>query len=1141
MQPDTPSAPPVVAVVVVHEPGPWFEETLDAFAEQDYPNLRMLFLVTGNAPAAGEAGGDSAGASGGDLAGMGEGEDAPVDVAALVAERLPGAFVRWLGTNPGFGPAASEVLRLVEGASGFFLICHDDVAPEPDALRIMVEELYRSNAGAVGPKIVEWDDPGVLQAVGLGMDRFGEIDPVIEPGEVDQEQHDGVRDVFVIPSAFMLVRADLFRELGGFDPALDFYGDDAELCWRIHHSGARVMVAPSARVRHIGRLRDRRPDLRHGRMRARHRMRTVATMTGASRLPGRSLELVLLTLTELVVGLFTGRFGQAWNSLRGLLGLVPRTPALIARRREVKEQRRVPEREVFSLQERGSARLNSYLRSRETATYVGADAQVRRWRQSATAPVIAWLVILAGLVIGSRSFFDGGIPAVGEFLSFPDSPRLMLESYASGWNPTGAGATSPNPTGWATLWGLSFFTLFRMGLLHTAFVLGLIVVGIAGMWRLATVFPSTRARIGALVVYAASPLVAGAMAGGRLTVLVVYAAMPWIVHLFRRAAGIETADPRRAEEDIADGVVDLPIEEQVRRILAASVVLALAVAVAPVVLVVAVVAGLTLAAGTLLALAPWRTAARLVVVTVASAFGAVVLNLPWATAWTWEGWVGPPPVGDPGRGLLTLASFEIGAIDFAALSLALYLPVIAAVALARAWRLTWAVRSGLLVLTFGALAVLADRGSLPFAAPEAGVLLVPVAVGVAVSAGAALAAFDLDVRGGSFGWRQPLGILASIAVVVGVAPGVAAIRDGAWETPTTPLARLIDASFPSAEEAGGDYNILFVGDARVLPVPSTEYRDGLAWAIVDDGPLDIRDRWAPPTNEAADLVDTALDQIAASSTLRAGRLLAPLGVRYVVIPEFDNVVSTPADPLPIPAGLVVSLEDQLDLVSRRPKLPTIEVFQNRAWIPTFATLEGDTAEASRSAGADVLVGADLSDAEAAFVGADQFGTTSDDVPAGAVHVAVPFDDRWTLNVGGEEIPARRAFGATTAFDTPAGAAELGYDTSPVRALLLALQVVLWAVAVFGAARVRMPLARRAGPVIADETLIDLRDEPVPTGVVDPGLDITGQIARPPVEEPDDEPPGDDETASGTETAGGSETADAAAAPSAVTSSEEERS
>jgi len=1078
---DTPTAPPVVAVVVVHEPGAWFDDTLDALADQDYPNVRYLFLVTGDD----------------DLA-------TTPSVAERVTARLPDAFVRYLGANPGFGPAANEVLRLVEGNSGFFLVCHDDIAPEPDALRIMVEEIYRSNAGAVGPKLVEWDDSGILQSVGLGMDRFGEIDPVIEPGEVDQEQHDGVRDVFVVPSAFMLVRADLFRELDGFDPTIDFHGDDAELCWRLHYSGARVIVAPSARVRHRELLRDRRPDLAHGRLSARHRMRAVATMTGTSRLPGRSVEMVLLTLTELVIGPFTGRFGQAWNSLRGLIGLVPRTPGLLARRKVVKPLRRVPDREVLSLQERGSARLNSYLRSRETSTYVGADTQVRRWRQSATAPVIAWLVILAGIVVGSRSFFDGGIPAVGEFLPFPESPRLLLDTYVSGWNPTGAGATSANPTGWASLAGLSVFTLFRMGLLHTLFVLGLIVVGVAGMSKLATVFPSTRARIGALAVYAASPLVGGAMSGGYLTVLVVYAALPWAVHLLRRAAGIETADPRRADEDVADGVVDLAIDEQIRRVLAAALVVGLAAAFAPIVLPVALLAGLLLSLGTLLALASWRTAARLAGVTVAACVGAILLNLPWAMTWTWEGLVGPPPIGDPGRGLLAIASFEIGAVDFAALSLALYLPVFASVALARAWRLTWAIRAGVLVLVFGGMAVLADRGSMPIDMPQAGVLLVPVALGVAVASGAALAAFDLDVRGGSFGWRQPLGILASIAVIVGVVPGIGAIRDGAWETPATPLARLLDASFPDAVEVGGDYNTLFVGDSRLLPVPSTEYRDGLSWAIVDDGALDTRDRWFPPTNDAADLVETALDQIATSSTLRAGRLLAPLGIRYVVIPEFDGVVSTAADPLPLPAGLIVSLEDQLDLVALRPPLPTIDVFENRAWLATYSSLTGATAEASRTAGADVLVRADLSNAEPVFVGADQFGTAEDMVAEGVVHVAVPFDTRWSLDVDGASMEPRRAFGATTGFDVPAGNATLRYDTSPTRALWIALQVVLWAVVIFGAGRVRVPLSRRTATAIADETLIDLRTEPAP-GFADPGLDITGQTERPlPADESSDD-------------------------------------
>ncbi len=218
-------------VVVVHDPEPWFEDTIEAFARQDYPNLRFLFLVAS----------DRRRASGRRFASV-ESRD----------HRSPARRLRPAGRRaiPDSAPVANEVLRLVEGEHGLFLVCHDDIALDPDALRLMVEELYRSNAGAVGPKLVDWVDPRVLHSVGMGVDRFGEIDHSIELGEVDQEQHDGVRDVFAVPSACMLIRADLFRELDGFDESMSFHGEDVELCWRIHHSGARVVVAPSARVRH---------------------------------------------------------------------------------------------------------------------------------------------------------------------------------------------------------------------------------------------------------------------------------------------------------------------------------------------------------------------------------------------------------------------------------------------------------------------------------------------------------------------------------------------------------------------------------------------------------------------------------------------------------------------------------------------------------------------------------------------------------------------------------------------------------------------------------------------------------------------------------------------------------------------------
>ena len=243
--------------MVVYEPGEWFQTVLESVAAQDYTNLKSLFLAVGD----------------------------PGELAAMIRAKVPNAFVRAVEGNPGFGTAANEVLRLVEGENGFFCFLHDDVALDPGAIRLLVEEVYRSNAGIVGPKLVEWDRPRVLQHVGLGVDRFGEVDAMVEPGELDQEQHDAVRDVFAVPTACMLVRADLFRAIGGFDTSIEYTGDDVDICWRAHLGGARVLVVPAARARHRERLAERRADALSAGRSAQTRMRTVLTLTGGQRLP----------------------------------------------------------------------------------------------------------------------------------------------------------------------------------------------------------------------------------------------------------------------------------------------------------------------------------------------------------------------------------------------------------------------------------------------------------------------------------------------------------------------------------------------------------------------------------------------------------------------------------------------------------------------------------------------------------------------------------------------------------------------------------------------------------------------------------------------------------------------------------------
>ncbi len=1051
---DAPLAPPVVAVVVVHQPGTWFEEALEALADQDYPNLNTLFLLAG-----GEVDADGR------------------DLHQLITARLPSAFVRPLEANPGYGAAANEVLRLVEGESGFFCFCHDDVALAPDAVRALVEELYRSNAGVVGPKLVEWDQAGVLQHVGLGMDRFGEIDPITEPGEYDQEQHDAVRDVFVVPSACLLIRADLFRTVGGFDESISYHGDDVDLCWRVHLSGARVVVAPQAVGRHLEQLEARRPELNHAVLRARHRMRSVASLTNGRRMIGRSFELVALTVAELVVGLFTGRFGDAWASLRALVGLVPRTPAIIRRRRAVATFRRVSDHEIIGLQNKGSARLTSYQRSRETATYVGEDASVRRWRESSLGTTLIGLIVVVGVLVASRTFIDARVPPVGEFLPLPSSAGDWWRDFTSGWNGNGLGATSPPPTGWAVLAAASLGWAYQMGLGLTVLVVGSILVGILGMWRLATVFPSNRSRVAALVVYAATPLLPGVISTGRLTALVGYAVLPWFVHLLRGALGIGTADPELADEELVDGILAPPGWERVRRTAVLAIVTAIALAIAPALAPVLVGTTIVLAAASLLAGAGVRTSAWFLGLGLAAIGAAVVLDLPWSGRWSWDTFAGLELAGAPDRGLVEVAAMDIGRARLTVLSLALYVPVLMALAVARSWRLTWAARAAGLVLVFGVLAVLQDRDALPFRLPDVGVLLTPVAVGLALAAAAAFAAFGDDVAGRSFGWRQPLALAALAGAVVGCTPVVFTVTDGAFFAPRSTLNEIMATYIGTDEDtATSDGRVLFLGDPRLMPVPPTDLGNGAAMAVIDDGPLDLRDRWDAADDELRDDLVGVVGDIAGAQTTRGGRLLAPFGVRYIVVPVVDGVSSTVDDPLPVPTGLIPALTNQLDL-ARVVTPSAFVVFENTAAMPTTALASGALAEASRADSLDVLVGLDPSAAAPALAGADAVHAADGELAPGTFLAGIAPDDHWRLEVGGEEVAGRSAFGTTTAYDiATGGAASYRYDPAGSRRLVLVGVGALWVVAFVLASRLRVPSVLRRSRE-RDETLLDLDREP----------------------------------------------------------------
>ena len=257
------------------------------------------------------------------------------------------------------------------------------MALDPDAVHKLVEESFRSNAGVVSPKFVNWDDPRMLLHVGMSCDKTGAVVDRITEGEVDHGQHDAVRDVFVAPGGCILVRADLFAELKGFDPGIVAMGEDLDLSWRSQVAGSRVVVAPDARVRHreavaggleplvvAGEPEGRHPVTMQS-LQRRHELRAVLKCYTRIHLLRVLPQAALLAFGEVVVAVLA-RDGDRVRAVTGAWRWnFRRLTELSVLRGELAEHRLFPDAEVRRLQVRGSARLSRYF---SRLSHQGLDA-----------------------------------------------------------------------------------------------------------------------------------------------------------------------------------------------------------------------------------------------------------------------------------------------------------------------------------------------------------------------------------------------------------------------------------------------------------------------------------------------------------------------------------------------------------------------------------------------------------------------------------------------------------------------------------------------------------------------------------------------------------------------------------------------
>jgi GT2 family glycosyltransferase len=1085
-------APPVVAVVVAHDPGPWFEETLASLGSQDYAELSVLVL-----DAASEE-----------------------ELTERVAAVLPSAYVRRFEENRGFGATVNEVPAMVDGAD-YFLLCHDDVALFPDTVHLLVEEAFRSNAGIVAPKVVRWDDPEHLVHVGMIVDKGGSVVDRVQPGEIDHGQHDAVRDVFVAPGGTTLVRADLFEELGGFDTAIVAMGEDLDLCWRAQVVGARVIVAPDARVRHLeelaggsrpvdqslaGAVADQPPgrSVTLQELQRRHELLAVFKCYGPFHLIRVVPQVFLLAVGEVIVAELAGNRARARAVVRAWRWNLSRLAVIRRQRKELKGHRRLGDKEVRLLQIGGSARLATYgrrvfqhgfhgahadeLAAAEEA--VGLDEETGLGEVAAPAPVgpaveapdpdqtggsarlIVWLAAALVVVIGTRGVLSGGLPAVGQFVPFPRWSATLTQ-FATGWHPSGVGTTAPASPALALAGLLGTVLLGAMGLTQKVMVLACIPIGVWGVVRLLRPFGSPRASLAAGLSYLAMALPYDALALGRWGALVVYAGTPWVLTRLCRATGLApyaaprpgTADPPVAA-GLEDGLGSRPStgrrlrdwavrHRSLRSIVALGLIEAVMVSFAPAAAIVVVLAAVALFLSSFI-VGEWRATLWALRLALSATVVAAIICLPWVIGVlsAGRGAVAVFGVPIPASGAASWGSllrFAVGPIGDSPLTWGFAVAALVPLVLARRVRFRWAARFWTIALVFWAVDWLVGRGWTGSLAIDPLILLGPAAAAIAAVIGLGVVTFEEDLRAADFGWRQLITVAATGAVVLGSAPTVVSAVPGRWDLPLNDFSQSV--KWMGAKVSGGAFRVLWLGDPRSLYQGSWSAGDGLAYATSEDGGPDARWLWNAASPGPAGRLGSAVDLARAERTDQLGRLLAPAGVRYVVVltslaPEITGEQSP--EEYPVPAELVPALGHQLDL---DPVVTGtgITIYANTAWIPERAQVTSGAAGAPSAStalsaaavsppGSPVVAGA-----VPVLPGPAASRSYRGPVARGTVYAAVAPADRWSLIGSGGVTGARSfSFGWAGTYRVPqATTATLGFRGGWMTPLSLLFSVVAW--------------------------------------------------------------------------------------------------
>lgn len=159
-------------------------------------------------------------------------------------------------SNGGFAKGYNDALKHVE--ADYYLLLNSDIEVTPNWTLPLLRIMENPTVAGCQPKVLSYQDKTMFEHAGASggmLDRNyypfcrGRI---FDKFEHDEGQYNDEVDVFWATGAALLIRAELYHQVGGLDEAFFAHMEEIDLCWRIKKLGYTFKVAPASTIYHVG-------------------------------------------------------------------------------------------------------------------------------------------------------------------------------------------------------------------------------------------------------------------------------------------------------------------------------------------------------------------------------------------------------------------------------------------------------------------------------------------------------------------------------------------------------------------------------------------------------------------------------------------------------------------------------------------------------------------------------------------------------------------------------------------------------------------------------------------------------------------------------------------------------------------------